>query len=144
MEELLFERLLYIACNPKVAFTTLWTRLDQLGARIEGISGASASTQHRLTKEDLKTLLNEAGVILAPSMDVAEVRTVFAGTSAVGRQWIRDIAELRIVNPVSRGLARSDFTKETNNIAHRASRFWQDLCIVGLTRKTRSAITSLQ
>ena len=100
MEELLFERLLYIACNPKVAFTTLWTRLDQLGARIEGISGASASTQHRLTKEDLKTLLNEAGVILAPSMDVAEVRTVFAGTSAVGRQWIRDIAELRIVNPV--------------------------------------------
>lgn len=98
MEALLRERLRYMASNPNVAYNALWRRLDQLGARIECES--HASTQHRLTKDDLKTLLHQAGALLVPIMALAEVRTSFASISAIGRTWHRDIADLRITNPV--------------------------------------------
>ena len=114
METLLYERLRYMACNPKVAFDTLWTRLDQLGSRIEGTSRPSASTQHRLTKDDLKTLLAQAGATLVPIMSLKEVRASFASTSAIGRSWHRDIAGQRISNPVlDELLAAADETKRS-------------------------------
>lgn len=94
-EELLHERLRFMACNPKAAYDALWTRLDQLGARMDG-SGVSASAQHRLTKEDLKAVLHQAGATLVPIMNLAEVRASFASTSAIGRSWQRDIAGRRI------------------------------------------------
>lgn len=99
MEALLLERLRYMACNPKVAYDTLWTRLDQLGARMEG-SNVSASDHHRLTKDDLKTVLHKAGAMLVPIMNLGEVRASFASTSAIGRMWNRDIAGQRISSPV--------------------------------------------
>ena len=99
MEVLLRERLRNLVSNPKVAYNTLWTRLDQLGARMSS-SNACVSAQHRLTKEEIKEILHQAGVMLVPIMDLAEVRASFASTSAIGRTWKRNISGLRIPSPI--------------------------------------------
>lgn len=99
MEALLHERLRFMACNPRAAYDALWTRLDQLGSRMDG-SGITTSTQHRLTKDDLKEVLHQAGAMLVPTMNLAEVRASFASTSAIGRFWHRDIAGQSISRPV--------------------------------------------
>lgn len=99
MGDLLQERLRFMASNPKVAYDALWTRLDKLGARMDGNS-ISASAQHRLTKDDLKAILHQAGAMLVPIMKLAEVRASFASTSAIGRSWHRDIAGQRIPIPI--------------------------------------------
>jgi hypothetical protein len=99
MEGLLRERLRNMVSSPDPAFNALWARLDQLGARIGGDS-ASAATQHRLTKDDLKTILHSAGAMLVPPMNLAEIRLSFSSTSAIGRSWRRDIAGQRISSPI--------------------------------------------
>lgn len=98
MVDLLRERLRNIASNPDAAFNTIWIHLDQLGARISGDS--TSATRHRLTKDDLKDILHKAGAMLVPPMNLAEVRLSFAGTSAIGRSWRRDIAGRRISSPI--------------------------------------------
>lgn len=98
MLDLLRERLRNMASNPDVAFNALWVHLDQLGARI-GADSTSA-TRHRLTKDDLKAILHNAGAMLVPPIDLAEVRLLFAGTSAIGRSWRRDIAGQWISSPI--------------------------------------------
>lgn len=95
MVTLLRERLHNMASNPDAAFNVLWARLDQLGARMSDES-LSAATQHRLTKDDLRAILQKVGAMLSPPMIADEVRTAFSGTSAIGRSWRRDIAGLRI------------------------------------------------
>lgn len=99
MADLLRERLRYMASNSNIAFNALWTRLDQLGARIAG-NGISAAAQHRLTKAELKEILHQAGAMLVPSMNLAEVRASFVSTSTIGRSWHRDIAGERIPSPI--------------------------------------------
>jgi len=99
MENKLHERLRFIASNHNAAFDALWTRLDKLGARMDS-GDLSSSAQHRLTKDDLKAVLHQAGAMLAPRMILADVRTSFASTSAIGRSWHRDIAGQRISTPV--------------------------------------------
>ncbi|WP_312268427.1 AAA family ATPase [Pseudescherichia sp.] len=99
MVELLHERLINIASNSEAAFNALWTRLDLLGARLGG-GNLSTAVQHRLTKEDLKSIIQQAGASLVPPMDIAEIRHSFSNTSAIGRSWRRDIAGQRIANPV--------------------------------------------
>jgi len=99
METLLRERLRQMASNSMAAFDALWTRLDKLGGRMAD-ANLSASTQHRLTKDDIKNILHHAGAMLVPIMSIAEVRKSFAGTSAIGRSWYRDIAGERISSPV--------------------------------------------
>lgn len=99
METLLHERLRQMASNSNVAFNALWTRLDKLGGRMGG-GNPSASTQHRLTKDDLNDILHHAGAMLVPVMSITEVRTSFSSTSAIGRSWHRDIAGQRISSPV--------------------------------------------
>jgi ATPase family protein associated with various cellular activities (AAA) len=111
MRDLLHERLRFMVSNPIVAYDVLWTRLDQLGARMDG-SGIPASAQHRLTKDDLKTILHQAGAMLVPIMNLAEVRESFASTSAIGRFWHRDIAGQRIPNPVLNDLLSAIETKK--------------------------------
>lgn len=103
MEELLFERLRYMASNPKIAFNALWTSLDKLGGRIED-SNVTASAQHRLTKNELKEILHRSGAMLVPTMKLEEVRKSFSSTSAIGRTWHRDIAGQRIDTPVLQDL----------------------------------------
>jgi hypothetical protein len=99
MEELLHERLHYMACNPEAAYDVLWKRLDQLGACMGGRS-KYVSEKHRLTKNDLKEVLNQAGAMLVPIMNLVEVRASFASTSAIGRSWHRDIAGQHITSQV--------------------------------------------
>ncbi len=99
LESLLRERLRQMASNSNAAFDALWIRLDKLGGRMEG-GNLSASTQHRLTKGDLKDILHHAGAMLVPAMSISQVRTSFASTSAIGRTWHRDIAGQRILSPV--------------------------------------------
>lgn len=99
MESLLRERLRQMASNSNAAFDALWIRLDKLGGRVES-GNLSASTLHRLTKDDLKDILHHAGAMLVPVMSIAQVRTSFASTSAIGRSWHRDIAGQRISSPV--------------------------------------------
>lgn len=98
MDDLLHERLRNMASNLDAAFNALWKHLDQLGARMGGDS--TSATRYRLTKDDLKAILRKAGAILAPPMDLAELRLSFAGTSAIGRSWRRDIAGQQIASPV--------------------------------------------
>lgn len=95
MAALLRERLYSIASNPDAAFNALWVCLDQLGARMGDVSPLVA-TKHRLTKDDLRAILQNAGAMLSPPMGVSEVRTAFSKTSAIGRSWRRDIAGSRI------------------------------------------------
>lgn len=99
MEILLRERLRQMASNSNTAFNALWIYLDKLGGRIED-SDLSASTLHRLTKDDLKDILHHAGAMLVPAMSIAQVRTSFASTSAIGRSWHRDIAGQHISSPI--------------------------------------------
>lgn len=99
LKEKLHERLSHIATNSNAAFDALWSRIDKLGGREVGDT-LSASTHHRLTKEDLRDTLHKAGAILAPVMSIAEARQSFLSTSAIGRSWIRSIAGQKITNPV--------------------------------------------
>lgn len=99
MQTLLHERLRQAVSNPSAAYNALWTRLDHLGMRVNG-NGHSSATQHRLTKDDLKALLAQAGAMLIPSMNVIEVRASFQNTSAIGRTWRRDIGNERLLDPV--------------------------------------------
>lgn len=99
MQTLLHERLRRLVSNPSAAYNALWTRLDCLGMRVNGNDHNSA-VQHRLTKADLADLLNQAGSMLTPSVDVMEVRASFQSTSAIGRVWRRDIGNERIPSPL--------------------------------------------
>ncbi len=98
MGDLLRERLRYLVSSPELAFDALWRRLDQLGARFD-TTGVSA-TQHRLGKDELLSILDRSGAVLAPIMALSDIRQSFASTSAIGRAWRRDIAGIHISNPV--------------------------------------------
>lgn len=98
MEAFLRERLWRLVSNGSAAYNTLWTRLDYLGMRVSG-HGESSATQHRLTKDNLKVLLDNAGSLLTPPMDMVKVRTSFKSTSAIGRSWRRDIGSESVSNP---------------------------------------------
>jgi hypothetical protein len=98
MQAFLHERLRQLASNPSAAYDALWSRLDHLGMRLEaGIHSKAA--QHRLTKEDLRGILVEAGSMLSPPLDIAKARASFKSTSAIGRAWRRDIGNERIPSP---------------------------------------------
>ena len=99
MKTLLCERLRHMVSNSIAAYNAIWTCLDKLGGRIEG-GNLSASTQHRLTKDDLKEILHRSGAMLVLVMCIAKIRTSFASISAIGRSWQRDIAGERISVPV--------------------------------------------
>lgn len=99
MKELLHERLRNLVSNTDSAFNALWMKLDQLGARMDGNS-ASTAVQHRLTKHDIRNIIQQAGSTLVPPMDLAKIRHSFISTSAIGRSWRRDIAGQRIVSPI--------------------------------------------
>ncbi|CCG87548.1 AAA family ATPase [Erwinia piriflorinigrans] len=95
MNEDLHQRLRQLVSNPEAAFNALWVKLDRLGGRMDS-DNASVATQYRLTKGDLRTIIQQAGAMLAPPMDLAEIRRSFASTSAIGRSWRRDIAGQQI------------------------------------------------
>lgn len=99
MEELLRERLRNLVSNTDSAFNALWMKLDQLGARMEG-NRSTTAVQHRLTKDDLRSIIQLAGSTLVPPMNLAVIRHSFSSTSAIGRSWRRDIAGLRITSPL--------------------------------------------
>lgn len=98
METLLHERFRQLASNPTDAFNALWTRLDHLGMRVNSENSRSAAEQHRLTKGDLKALVEKFGAMLTPPMNFVDIRASFQSTSAIGRAWRRDIGGQRISN----------------------------------------------
>lgn len=102
MEDLLRERLRNMATNHDAAFNTLWRHLDQLGARME--SDSTTAIRHRLTKDNLRDIIHQAGAMLVPPMDLAEIRLSFTTTSAIGRSWRRDIAGQSILSPTVKEL----------------------------------------
>jgi hypothetical protein len=83
------ERLRLQVTQPETAFEALWTRLDQLGARIGGASIAEST--HRLTRAELLGLLEQRGISVVPAKSRAELDSAFADVSAIGRSWKRDI-----------------------------------------------------
>lgn len=99
MEVLLRERLRNLVSNTDSAFNALWTKLNQLGARMDG-SRISTGVQHRLTKHELRSIIQQAGSTLVPPMDLVGIRHSFSSISAIGRSWRRDIAGLRITSPI--------------------------------------------
>lgn len=99
MQTLLLERLRQLVSNHSAAYSALWTHLDHLGMRVNG-DALSVAAYHRLSKENLKELLNRSGAMLIPPMDVTEVIASFQSTSAIGRAWCRDIGKERISIPI--------------------------------------------
>lgn len=99
MEIFLRERLCRIASNSDAAFNALCIRLDKLGGRVKD-GNLSASTQYRLTKDDIKDIVHCSGSMLIPNIDISEVRKSFASTSVIGRHWHRDISGQRMSSPV--------------------------------------------
>ncbi|SPZ23601.1 ATPase family associated with various cellular activities (AAA) [Providencia rettgeri] len=99
MRNLLHERLRSLVSNPESAFNALWTALDYLGARMNSNS-SFAMSQHRLTKNDIKSIIHSSGSMLVPPMNLTEILYSFTSTSAIGRSWKRDIAGHNITNPV--------------------------------------------
>lgn len=100
MARLLHERLRMLASNPQAAFDALWTRLDHLGMRADNQNGQNAAIQHRLTKADLQAILQAAGSMLVPSMDLTIIRSSFENTSTIGRAWRRDIGGQTLPQPL--------------------------------------------
>lgn len=104
IEEFLHERLRYMVSNPDSAYDAIWKRLDYLGARLDG-NDISSSVQHRLTEDDLKDILQKAGAMLSPPINISEVNASFASTSSIGRSWRRDIAgkciPMSVINKLS-------------------------------------------
>lgn len=126
MEALLRERLRNLVSNTDSAFNALWMKLDQLGARMDG-SRSSTAVQHRLTKHDLRNIIQQSGSTLAPPMDLVGIRHSFSSTSAIGRSWRRDIAGLRITSPiVNEILAAIDVRKDLSCL--QVSWFWENMC----------------
>lgn len=99
MESALRVRLRAIVNNSNTAFDALVAQLYKLCSRVKS-DNLAASTQHRLTKDDIKEILHRSGAMLVPSMDISEVRKSFANTSVIGRHWYRDIAGQHISSPV--------------------------------------------
>ncbi|MBK7003099.1 MAG: AAA family ATPase [Rhodoferax sp.] len=99
LQEKLVERLRQLVSSHSTAYNALWAGLDHLGMRLNG-NGQSTATQHRLTKDDLKDLLEKSGSMLSPPMDIAGVRTSFKSTSAIGRSWRREVGNERISSPL--------------------------------------------
>lgn len=99
MEAVLRERLRSMVSSPDLAFNALWTRLDHLGARIDG-SSRSGAVQHRLTRDELESIIHNAGALLVPPMNLADVRASFSSASAIGRSWHREIGGVRIPAPI--------------------------------------------
>lgn len=91
------ERLSRLASHPHAAFDALWARLDQLGMRMVG-PNTSLASQHRLSRDDLRKILADAGSLISPPLDIAAVTTGFAATSRIGRSWQTDIAGERLTN----------------------------------------------
>ena len=112
MATLLGDRLHQLASNTSAVYNALWTRLDHLGMRDNSSNGQSAATQHRLTKEDLKSLVAQAGGMLTPPMDVVAVRASFKGTSAIGRSWRLHIGNERISRPLVQAIISAVDAKE--------------------------------
>ncbi|XKE44622.1 AAA family ATPase [Halomonas organivorans] len=100
MEMRIRERLRYLVSNDVVAYNAIWTRLDNLGMRSNG-QGENVASQHRVTKNDIKDLLEKAGSLLTPPMDSKEVRALFRSASAIGRSWRRDIGDEYISSPTT-------------------------------------------
>ena len=98
MKDNLLERLDYLASNANGAFNALWTKLDFFGARIESNCLNSAPTSHRLDKEQLRGVLNDAGCTLVPTFSESELRQSLESTSAIGRHWCREINGQRFPN----------------------------------------------
>lgn len=95
MKEHLRGHLRLLVSNQSAAYNALWTRLDYLGMR-ETSDATNETTRHRLTKSDLKAVLHEAGAMLAPPVDMREIRAAFRSVSAIGRSWRREIARERL------------------------------------------------
>jgi hypothetical protein len=98
MKDNLLERLDYLASNANGAFNALWTKLDLLGARIESNCLNSAPTSHRIDKEQLREVLNDAGCTLVPNFSENELRQSLESTSSIGRHWCREINGQRFPN----------------------------------------------
>lgn len=99
LENSLRERLRYMATNEDSAFDAINSQLSKLSSRVRN-ENLAVSTQHRLTKEDLRSIINKSGAMLVPTMSCGEVRSSFVSTSAIGRTWLRDIAGKQFTRPV--------------------------------------------
>ena len=99
IEYSLRERLRYMATNEDSAFDAIYSQLSKLSSRVSN-ENLAISTQHRLTKEDLRTIINKSGAMLVPPISSREAISSFTGTSAIGRAWQRDIAGKQLPRPV--------------------------------------------
>jgi hypothetical protein len=100
---ILRERLEFMVNNPQAAYDTLWRHLDQLGGRIIS-NNSTAAPVKRLTKEDLRAILQKSGIMIASNVNLTVVRNSFAGTSSIGRSWQRKIAGKQIYRPITKEL----------------------------------------
>lgn len=94
-KELLKERLAYMVSNVDIAYDVLWTKLNELCARTYRTCPTALSL-HKLEKADLEKILHESGVTIVPPLSEQFLQHAFMTTSAVGRDWRRDVAGRRL------------------------------------------------
>jgi len=95
MKAELYERLRQLSTNASAVFDALWIRLERLRARLHPPTSPS-----RLSKDELKNLVRDAGGMLAPAMKLSELFNAFENTSAIGRTWRQEIGNERLERPV--------------------------------------------
>jgi ATPase family associated with various cellular activities (AAA) len=100
LQSALRERLRMIVNTPDTAFSILWAKLDFLGARYSGMPLGNVAVPHRMTKLDMVLLLQNAGALLTPPVDVVAARQSFKSTSSIGRGWPQTIEGKTLPIPI--------------------------------------------
>lgn len=91
----LMDRLGFLVSNVKVAFMALWHALDWLGLRGDN-NDSAAVIKHRLTRDDLLKIIQEAGANFATPKSEQELRLIFRDVSVVGRSWCRKVGNTQL------------------------------------------------
>lgn len=95
LESGLMERLSYAVSNANIAFNALWCALDKLGLRGTN-NDSTAAIKHRLTRDDLLKIIQEAGANFAIPKSAQELRLIFRDVSVVGRSWCRKVGNTQL------------------------------------------------
>ena len=94
IESDLKERLRHITTKAPEVYSALWESLCKLSAR-EKNDITSLGTQ-KLSKNDLKQIVSQAGGMITPPLDTAKALKLFSSISHIGRSWNRDIGCQRL------------------------------------------------
>ena len=85
-----------VSTQADIVYTAIWKHLDDISAReCNNIAAPS-----KITREVILTIIKKCGGIIAPQIDLSEIRLQFSRISHIGRDWNRDICGIHIERSV--------------------------------------------